>query len=139
LTVTAMAMLLVVAGTNAALADDTGRSGDDRAGDMRVDSVVDRPSDRPLVRPSDRPTDRPSDRPLVRPSDRPADRPLQCDRDRAPDRPRECRDTDREIDRPNLRRCYHWLVEHTDLRPVDNPRLLWKLCHRWWWNHTYAL
>ena len=39
--------------------------------------------------------------------------------------------------RHNWKRCLHWAAERTDLRPNDDRRHLWKICHRVWWNHEH--
>ena len=141
LSVLATALMLVMSGS-AAFAQNDDR-GDEARGatitpvDRPVDRSTDRPMDSPVDRSVDRPSDRPSDRPVDRPSDRPVDRP-QCDRDPAPDRPSDCRDHDGDVYRSFLRRCYNYIVERTDFRPSEHPRLFWILCHRLWWHHTHV-
>ena len=51
-------------------------------------------------------------------------------RDEVDEPDRDCTSGDCITDLPFWRRCYNWIVHHTDIRPPDDLRHLWRLCHR---------
>ena len=140
-TLAAMALAFVLAGSAVAAADPGGsrdqapqateqnqeRAGDRTQAQERV-QIAEPARDRVRLQDGDAApaVDPVQDRDRMRAQDGAADDPVR-DRDRvqAQDRP-----TDLDIDRPTLRRCVNWLLENTDVNYGDNVRRWLWACHR---------
>lgn len=148
-TLIVLATVLVVGPASAVFAtpgDDVGRDGRpaDTAPDPRgnggfdpargvVDTEPEEPvddtvTDRVPVRDRDRDMDRAKDRATDRVRDRITDRPERPECDRETDRVRDCEDHP-EV-RPALKRCVHYVQNHTDLEIRRHLRWWWHVCHR---------